>query len=708
MSETRAVRAGEELPLDALNAWLREAAPAVGKVTSVEQFPGGFSNLTYLLRTSKGEVVLRRPPVGVGPGTAHDMPREARILSVLELRGIPAPKHIATCEDAAVIGAPFYLMERVRGEILRGSSAPASYTAATFTKLGETFLDTLVAIHGATPSDPVIGGLGKPMGYVQRQVEGWTARWVKSRTDEVPAVEELAQWLAANQPGESGACLVHNDFKFDNLVLDPAQPGRIVAVLDWEMATVGDPLLDVGTTLGYWVERDDPPAFKALGLGVTALPGNLTRAQLWERYLKRSGRAMRPSTFYEAFGAFKIAVIAQQIFARYRNGLTKDERFARLGDAVRLLGERGVAIVKTLLLMLTLATNAAQAQDPASPDSVVAAPAAEKWNIDFLPVLGSAPETGLQYGAAVFATKRHPVAGTRTSSVVSNAIRTAKGQTRAFVELDRWTANNDWRYSAIAIWQKFPLPFYGISDTTDESDVELYTPRGTELGVTVQRRIGRRQWLMAGLRRTEWEMLRTEAGGQLEPGIITGSLGGRTVVATIGAISDTRDKIFAPTRGQYAEFTLGFSDDGIGSEFSFLRARADARSYFSVGRGHVVAVQAVAQGVKNTPPFDQLSLIGSSSAMRGYVPGRFRDRFMASAQAEWRSPTRRNWGLAAFGGAGFVSSVPAEIFAGRVLPTLGVGVRYRMDPATGATIRVDYARGTPGQSGLYVVFSEAF
>jgi aminoglycoside phosphotransferase (APT) family kinase protein len=348
MSETRAVRAGEELSLEALealNAWLRAEAPAVGKVTGIEQFPGGFSNLTYLLRTSTGEFVLRRPPVGVGPGSAHDVLREARILGVLELRGIPAPKQIATCEDERVIGAPFYVMERVRGEILRGQSAPASYGAEAFARLGENFLDTLVAIHGATPSDPVIGGLGRPMGYVQRQVEGWSARWEKARTDDVPAVDQLATWLAANQPGESGACLVHNDFKYDNLILDPARPGRIVAVLDWEMATVGDPLLDVGTTLGYWVEAGDDPAFRALGLGVTALPGNLSRRELWERYLAKTGRGARPVTFYHAFGVFKIAVIAQQIFARYRKGLTADERFARLGDAVRLLGEMGGAVV---------------------------------------------------------------------------------------------------------------------------------------------------------------------------------------------------------------------------------------------------------------------------------------------------------------------------------------------------------------------------
>lgn len=341
MPETTTVRLGEEIPLEPLNTWLAETAPRVGRVTGVSQFPGGFSNLTYLLATTTGEFVLRRPPVGVGPGAAHDMPREARILSVCELRGIPSPRVIATCTDPAVIGAPFYVMERVSGVILRGVNGPPEYDAAAFATLGENFLDTLVAIHGATPSDPVIGGLGKPLGYVQRQVEGWTARYEKAKTDNVASVEQLAKWLHEHQPSESGACLVHNDFKYDNLVLDPAKPGRIIAVLDWEMATVGDPLLDVGTSLGYWVEEGDHPAFKSLGLGITALPGNLTRAELWERYLKKSGRAVQPAAWYHAFGVFKIAVIAQQIYARYKRGLTTDERFGRLGEAVRLLGEMG-------------------------------------------------------------------------------------------------------------------------------------------------------------------------------------------------------------------------------------------------------------------------------------------------------------------------------------------------------------------------------
>lgn len=335
------------VPLAPLAAWLASTLPHLGPVVALTRFPGGFSNLTYHLRTERGEAVLRRPPLGALPGgVAHDMPREARVLGALVFRGVPAPEPLAVCEDPDVLGAPFYVMTHIAGRILRGATPPPDLTPAHFTALSHAFVETLIAIHGATPADPAIACLGKPMGYVARQVDGWTERWERARTDTVPAMDALAAWLRANLPSESGACLVHNDYKYDNLVLDPADPARIVAVLDWEMATVGDPLLDVGTALGYWVEAGDPPAFRTLGLGMTALPGNLTRAELWARYLARSGRSMRPMAFYHAFGVFKIAVIAQQIFARYRKGLTTDARFARLGEAVGLLatmGERAAA-----------------------------------------------------------------------------------------------------------------------------------------------------------------------------------------------------------------------------------------------------------------------------------------------------------------------------------------------------------------------------
>lgn len=333
MSETRPVRAGEELDLGALNAWTASNAPETGVVNAVEQFPGGFSNLTYLLKSDRGEFVLRRPPAGVGKGSAHDMAREFRILAAVAPRGIPVPRVIALCEDASVLGAPFYLMERVRGVILqRGTEV--SFSAETMRGISESFVETFAAIHSVDATDPAIAALGKSDGYVGRQISGWTKRWHASRIDDVPAMDRVADWLTSHEPAPSGVCLVHNDFKYDNLVLDRADPRRIIAVLDWEMATLGDPLMDVGTSMGYWVEATDHPALQSLGLGVTALPGNFTRAEFWESYLERTGRPQTSAAFYYAFGLFKIAVIAQQIYARYRNGFTTDDRFARLGEAV--------------------------------------------------------------------------------------------------------------------------------------------------------------------------------------------------------------------------------------------------------------------------------------------------------------------------------------------------------------------------------------
>ncbi len=336
MNDARPVRSGEELPIEALTAFFEAAAPEIGAVESIAQYPGGFSNLTYLLHTTTGDCVLRRPPHGVAKGIAHDMSREHRILGVLTSRGVAVPRPLVLCEDDTVIGAPFYVMTKLDGEILRAAPKDAP-PPRTMRLLSATFVDSLVAIHGVGPSDPAIAALGKPEGYIARQIAGWSKRWADARTDDLPVMDALVEWIAANPPAPSGATLVHNDYKYDNLVLDPADLSRIVGILDWEMATLGDPLLDVGTSLGYWVEAGDHPAFRSLGLGATALPGNFTRAELWERYLDKSGRSDRDPLFYYVFGLFKIAVIAQQIYFRYRKGLTTDERFGRLGEAVALM-----------------------------------------------------------------------------------------------------------------------------------------------------------------------------------------------------------------------------------------------------------------------------------------------------------------------------------------------------------------------------------
>ncbi len=362
------------------------------------------------------------------------------------------------------------------------------------------------------------------------------------------------------------------------------------------------------------------------------------------------------------------------------------------------------SFARRMFVGLFAMSSAVGAQEAAVPTDT-----APKWKLNFLPVLGSAPETGFQYGVAIFATKPHRVEGTRMSSIVSNAIQTAKGQTRAFVELDKWTANNDWRFQAMAIWLQYPLPYFGVGDDTDEDAEVLYTPRGTDIWGTVQRRTGPKRWVVGHLRRIENEMRKTEAGGSLQVSTLAGWDGGRTVLASIGFITDTRDNIFAPSRGQYGEIMFASANGMIGSDFDFTRVRFDVRRYRQIGTGHVLAAQATAQGIlSGGPPFDQLSQVGSSTMMRGYLPGRFRHNWMAAAQGEFRSALYKNMGLAVFGGAGFVAITPEELASARVLPSVGGGFRYRLDPKTGATIRIDYARGTPGQSGLYVSFSEAF
>jgi aminoglycoside phosphotransferase (APT) family kinase protein len=367
------VRPGEELPLAPLAAWLRDhlpgpaptatlaaeaaapaaeaevAAPAAAMASPllvVEQFPGGHSNLTYLLRFGGRELVLRRPPRGASVKTAHDMGREHRVLSRLHRCYPKAPRALAACDDPAVIGAPFFLMERVEGIILRrllpagAGSVPAP---SRLRALSEATVDALAELHAVDPAAAGLADLGRPAGYTARQVSGWTERWQRAATDPVPDVDRAAAWLAEHLPRrsaaeeESAAALLHNDFKLDNLVL-AADLGAVAAVLDWEMATVGDPLMDLGTSLGYWLDPDDDEALRILPVGLTALPGNLSRAEVVERYARATGRDASGILFHYVFGLLKIAVIAQQIYYRYRSGLTRDERFAPLHDSVRLLG----------------------------------------------------------------------------------------------------------------------------------------------------------------------------------------------------------------------------------------------------------------------------------------------------------------------------------------------------------------------------------
>lgn len=339
IDQAQAVRTGEELPLDALSAYLRAQLPGFESNLTVAQFPRGYSNLTYLLRCGSQEMVLRRPPFGTQVATAHDMGREYRVLAGLARVYTKTPRPLLYCADASVIGAPFYVMQRLTGVVLRaGQPAASGLTPAHMAALSTAAIDNLAAIHALDPTAAGLADLGKPAGYVQRQVQGWTQRYRNAQTDDLPSLGTALAWLGDHQPPESAATLIHNDYKYDNLVLDPQRPAEIIGVLDWEMCTLGDPLMDLGTTLGYWIEADDPPALATL-FGLTALPGNLDRSQVVERYAQASGRAIGDPLFYFVYGACKIAVIIQQIYYRYLHGHTQDARFAALGEVVAGCGQ---------------------------------------------------------------------------------------------------------------------------------------------------------------------------------------------------------------------------------------------------------------------------------------------------------------------------------------------------------------------------------
>ena len=335
--EPVAVRAGEELDTARLGAYLRERLGGTGPV-AVEQFPSGHSNLTYRVTWCGREMVLRRPPFGSKVKSAHDMSREFRVLSKL-LKAYPlAPEVIHYCDDTEVLGATFYLMEPVRGIVLRQKlPAGLEISAATARQLSENFIDNLARLHSLDYAAIGLGDLGKPQGYLERNVKGWIERYRNSATHDVREVESIVAWMVRNLPSSNDAALIHNDYKYDNVVLDPSDITRIVGVLDWEMCTVGDPLSDLGTTLAYWAEANDAISLSGIGSAPTAVPGALSRQQLVERYQSASGRDINNITFYLTFARFKIAAIVQQIYYRYAQGLTRDERFACMPSKVAAL-----------------------------------------------------------------------------------------------------------------------------------------------------------------------------------------------------------------------------------------------------------------------------------------------------------------------------------------------------------------------------------
>lgn len=336
-SDTSPVRSGEELDVKALGAYLR---PRLGLSLELElaQFAGGHSNLTYLLKFGAQQFVLRRPPVGPVAPTAHDMPREYRLLEAINPHFPLAPRPVLLCEDVSVIGVPFYLMERRDGLIVRDRVPPEiGDDPAMRRRVSEAVIDTLASLHGVDINGSGIVRIGKPEGFVMRQVRGWSERWQRSRTSEISEMDKVMRWLAENMPEEqqSAAAIVHSDFKLDNIMLAVSEPSRVVAVLDWEMCSVGDPLIDLGLLLCYWTltGSGDSQSLRAVTTGL----GWMTREEMISRYQERTGRDLSRIVFYETFARFKVAVIIQQIYFRFVRGQTSDQRFRNFDRLVHHL-----------------------------------------------------------------------------------------------------------------------------------------------------------------------------------------------------------------------------------------------------------------------------------------------------------------------------------------------------------------------------------
>lgn len=335
MIDLTAVREEDRFDIAKMHAWLR---PFINQdqLPEVQQFRSGASNLTYLLSYPDRELVLRKPPVGTKAASAHDMNREYLIQSRLQSVFPLVPKMIALCQDQSVMGSVFYVMEYVDGQIFR-RDIPEGITSSDISVMAESLINGLVQLHAVDSS--ILAELNKGNGYVQRQVEGWTKRYRNALTDDVPAAEKLMDWLSTNQPNDIDSCVIHGDWRIDNVVFD-LENARIRGVLDWELATVGDPLMDLGSALAYWVDRDDESAFALLRRQPSHLSGMPTRAEFVARYLELSGRKCNDFTFYEVFGLFRLAVIIQQIWARFRLGQTTNPAFAGFGAAVNTLINR--------------------------------------------------------------------------------------------------------------------------------------------------------------------------------------------------------------------------------------------------------------------------------------------------------------------------------------------------------------------------------
>ena len=335
---TRPVREGEELDLAAVESFLKSAIPGYEGPLEVSQFPSGASNLTYLVKAGDREMVLRRPPPGRKAKTAHDMSREVRVLTALAGVFPYVPKVLAFCDDQDVLGCDFFLMERLDGIILRKNLPRGMRLSREETaRLCRNVVDRLIDLHSIDYRAAGLGDLGKPEGYVRRQIEGWSRRYVDARTPNAPSYDRVMRWLNEKMPPEVGASVIHGDYRFDNVVLDPENPLEVIGVLDWEMATIGDPLMDLGNSLAYWIEKKDPLLLRLTRLQPTHLEGMMTREEVVDYYCRKAGIEIETFDFYRIYGVFRLVVIMQQIYYRYYHRQTRNKRFGRFIYLIRYL-----------------------------------------------------------------------------------------------------------------------------------------------------------------------------------------------------------------------------------------------------------------------------------------------------------------------------------------------------------------------------------
>jgi aminoglycoside phosphotransferase (APT) family kinase protein len=347
------VREEEQLDWAKLAAYLRDQLPDADCPLTVQQFRGGHSNLTYLLRFGDREWVMRRPPFGPLPVGGHDMGREYRVLSRVWEVFKPAPRGMLYCEDPAIVGAPFFVMERRKGILIRMRQAlppELPMDPTSLRNLSEGFVDTLADLHAVDYQGIGLGELGKPDGFLKRQITGWMGRWERAKTRDVPLMEKLGAWFLDHMPASPPASLIHNDYYLHNLMIDFADPGHVVGVFDWEMSTIGDPLVDFGVALGYWREPDDPADLLATGEGEvhTLRPGFMSRDELMHRYATRTGRDVSNMPFYWAWAHWKNATVVEQIYVRYARGQTTDPRFAGMGTHAPALASAAARIARRL------------------------------------------------------------------------------------------------------------------------------------------------------------------------------------------------------------------------------------------------------------------------------------------------------------------------------------------------------------------------